>query len=272
MSITDKVVTGASGVGLFSWLTNKLYGRMTDSAYNKYAHVYEPADIVSIVIPAFNEEEYIEKTLKSILSQNIILDYPDYFECIVVDNESTDRTAEIAKQYCQVTSAPRGKLNALTAGIKYASGNIIVTRDADTYYPPNCLNILLRHFHNPNVVAVTGPHLTQGNLVFRLMSVWGWNIIPFAKNKLSGSNSAFRKDAFLKVGGYDLSIDQFDVEKMIMEEEIVLRGKLLNIGEVIFDLQACCFQLRPSLGRKVIIEQRLAKGKYYEEITGGERF
>jgi len=131
MSVSDKVVTGAAGFGLFSWLTNKLYGNMTDSAYNKYAKVYEPVSTVSIVIPAFNEEDYIEATLRSILSQNILFKYKDYFECIVVDNESTDRTPQIAKQYSQVISAPRGKLNARHAGIKFASGDIIVSCDAD---------------------------------------------------------------------------------------------------------------------------------------------
>lgn len=273
MSVSDKVVTGASGVGLFSWATNRLYGRLTDAAYNKYAKVYKPAGIVSIIVPAFNEEEYIEKTLKSILSQNIILECPDYFECIVVDNESTDRTAEIAKQYCQVIFAPRGKLNARHKGILEASGDIIVACDADCYYPPNWLNLLLRPFHDQEVIAVHGNLLYPGNFLDKLFRVWTINLLPFAYSKImSGANAAFKKDIYFKVGGFDLSINQSDIEEMLIEEEIVFLGKLKHFGKVIFNIQAICFAATRSGGRKALIEQRLAQSKYQQEVARGERF
>lgn len=130
-SVTDAIVTGAGVTSLFSYATSRFYDRLTNEVYNRDARIYPPAGVVSIVIPAFNEEDNILTTLKSILTQNILYKYKDYFECIVVDNESTDRTADIARQYCQVISAPRGKLNARDAGIKHASGDIIVSCDAD---------------------------------------------------------------------------------------------------------------------------------------------
>jgi len=272
MNPTDALIYGASGTGLFSWATNKLYGNMTDSVYNKHARVYEPAGVVSIVIPAFNEEDYIKTTLKSILSQNIILKHTDYFECIVVDNESTDRTAEIAKQYCQVISAPRGKLNARHAGIKHAVGDIIVSCDADCYYPPNWLNLILRYFHNPEVVAVNTPYLLQGNMLHKVASVWRTSLQPHLNKKLNGACSAFRKEAYFKVGGFDLSINQFNAEEMMIEEEVVFAGKLRYIGKIIFELRAPCFTTWRSGGRKTVIEQRLSKSKYYQEVARGERF
>lgn len=272
MNPTDALIYGASGTGLFSWATNKLYGNMTDAVYNKYAKVYKPAGIVSIVIPAFNEEDYIEKTLKSILSQNIILKHTDYFECIVVDNDSTDRTADIAKQYCQVIYAPRGKLNARHTGIKQAVGDIIVSCDADCYYPPNWLNLLLRHFHRPEVVAASGPFLAQGNLLHRLITVWVMSLGPGIRSRLSGANCAFKKETYFKVGGFDLSIDQFNREEVFMEEEYVLRGKLRSLGEVVFDIQACCFTSMRHLGHRTLKEQRLPMNKYQSEIARGERF
>lgn len=273
MSVSDKIALGAGGISIFSWLTNKFYGRLTDVAYDKHAKVYEPAATVSIIIPAFNEEDYIEKTLESVLSQNIILSYSDYFECIVIDNESTDDTAEIAEEYCKVISAPRGKLNARHAGIKAAQGDIIVACDADTYYPPNWLNLLLSHFHRPEVVAVHGPFLTQGNLLFKIAQVWETTLLPSLRGvKMSGANSAFRKEAYFKIGGFNLDIDQFNHEQIWTEEEFKFLTKLQTLGVVIFDPQVVCFSMFRGAGRSSVIEQRLNESKYYEEVARGERF
>ena len=268
MSVSDKIVTGAAGFGLFSWFTNKLYGNMTDNVYDKYAKVYEPFSTVSIVIPAFNEEDYMEATLRSVLSQNILFKYKDYFECIVVDNESTDRTAEIAKQYCQVISASRGKLNARHAGIKFASGDIIVSCDADIYYPSNWLNLILKHFHEPDVVAVYCPYITQGNLLYKVAMVWYMNIAHWT---MSGGGSAFLKKAYFAVNGFDLSIDQFNRQEIQIEEEIVFPAKLKTLGKVVFELKACCF----TSGRHLYVKaerQERTKSKYTQEIERGERF
>lgn len=272
VSVTEVAIGGAGATSLFSYFTNKLYGNMTDSVYNSYARVHKPAGIVSIIIPAFNEEDYIGATLRSILSQNVILKHPDYFECIVVNNDSTDRTAEIAKQYCQVIYAPRGKLNARHVGIKHAVGDIIISCDADCYYPPNWLNLLIRHFHKPEVVAVRGTVLYQGNMIFRLFEVWKTSILHFTKNVLHGANSAFRRDAYFKVGGFDLSTNQLSIQEMLVEEQLVFLAKLRTLGEVVFDLQASCFTSTRSAGRQTVIEQRISKSKYYQEVAQGERF
>jgi len=265
MSASDKIVIGVSGFSLFSWFTNKLHSRLTDEVYNRYARVYEPIGIVSIILPAFNEEDYIETALKSILSQNVIQKYSDYFECVVVDNESTDRTAEIAKKYCQVISAPRGKLNARDAGIRYASGDIIVSCDADSYYPPNWLNLLIYHFHDPQVVAVYGPHLTQGNLLYKIGMVWYMNAIH---SIMSGSGSTFLKKSYFAVNGFDLSIDQFNRQEMQVEEEIVFPAKLRTLGKVVYELKACSF----ASGRHLEIKDIRSKSKYVQEVKRGERF
>lgn len=272
MNLTEIMSTGVGVMSLFGWATSKLYGNLTNSVYDEHAKLYEPAGVVSIIIPAFNEEDYIEDTLKSILSQNILYKYRDYFECIVVDNESTDNTAKIAKQYCQLISAPRGKLNARHAGILEASGDIIVSCDADSYYPPNWLNLLIYHFYYPEVVAVCGPHLQQGNMLLRIGSVWYNNLLPQARNRINGANSAFLREAYFNVNGFDLSIDQFNREEMVVEEEILFLRKLRSIGKVVFNIQACCFAPVRGHSRELLIEQRRTKTKYEREVVRGERF
>ncbi|GIW67100.1 MAG: hypothetical protein KatS3mg095_0998 [Candidatus Parcubacteria bacterium] len=84
---------------------------------------------ISVIIPAYNEEKGIENTLKRIPKE--------VFEIIVVDNNSTDKTAEIAKKLGAkvVKEARQGYGYALQKGFKTAQGDIIVTLDADGQYP-----------------------------------------------------------------------------------------------------------------------------------------
>lgn len=96
-----------------------------------YTHPSE-TPLISVVIPAYNEEKIIENTLKSIKQQS----YKNY-ELIVVDNDSTDKTAEIARKYTdKVIWCPRQGFSASAArneGVKNARGEILVILDADIY-------------------------------------------------------------------------------------------------------------------------------------------
>ncbi|RLE37604.1 hypothetical protein DRJ17_06220 [Candidatus Woesearchaeota archaeon] len=101
--------------------------------------------LVSIIIPAYNEEGYIEKLLKSIKHQT----YKNY-EIIVVDNDSTDKTAEIARKYTdKVYYCPRDGFSASAArnlGAKFAKGEILLIIDADHYLDDK--NIIFKVVHN----------------------------------------------------------------------------------------------------------------------------
>jgi glycosyltransferase involved in cell wall biosynthesis len=98
--------------------------------------------VVSIIVPARNEEACLSHCLESLVSQAGIA-----FEIIVVDDASTDRTGEIARSFAArqestvaVISAPplpenwAGKNNAMAAGAKIAKGNWLLFTDADTYH------------------------------------------------------------------------------------------------------------------------------------------
>ena len=97
---------------------------------------------VSVIVPARNEEACLGSCLESLVSQTGIA-----FEVIVVDDASTDRTAEIARSFSgvKVTSAPplpenwTGKNNAMAAGAKSATGKWLLFTDADTVHKPGSL-------------------------------------------------------------------------------------------------------------------------------------
>lgn len=152
----------------------------------------------TVVIPALNEEEFIEDCLRSLRAQTLP---PD--EIIVVDNGSTDKTVEIAQKYAdRVIIMPDVGIVALRqAGAEAARNPIIVSTDADTTHPDFWLEKLLRHFSDPNVVVVGGsirPSIpeTIENLYTKGLSTTA------SMGLFSGANMAFRRDAFLKSGGY----------------------------------------------------------------------
>src|ERR1043165_596956 len=95
---------------------------------------------ITVVIPCLNEEQGI---------QQVLADLPDFVdEVIVVDNNSTDRTAEVARKMGAVVvpELNRGYGRAYKKGFAHATGDIIVTLDGDHSYPLDALSYLLEAF------------------------------------------------------------------------------------------------------------------------------
>jgi glycosyltransferase involved in cell wall biosynthesis len=111
---------------------------------------------ISIVIPAYNEEDHLEACLDCIAAQSVV---PD--EVIVVDNNSTDATAAIARRYpfVRLVKEPKqGKEYARNAGFNAARGRIIGRIDADTHLPKNWVKRVLAFYDLPAnaELALTG--------------------------------------------------------------------------------------------------------------------
>lgn len=110
---------------------------------------------ISIVTPSYNQGQFIEAAIQSVLIQR----YPD-FEHIVVDNCSTDQTADILSQYAhlQVISEPdRGQSDALNKGFQRATGEIVGWLNADDLYLAGCFDQVGRYFaEHPDVDIVYG--------------------------------------------------------------------------------------------------------------------
>lgn len=109
--------------------------------------------LVSIVIPAHNEEKFIEKCLQSFLNQT----YKN-IEIIVVDDNSDDNTAEIVKKYpVKLIQHQKclGEAATRSDGTKEAKGEIILHGEADAIYPSDYIEKSLKYFRDPEVMAVT---------------------------------------------------------------------------------------------------------------------
>ena len=191
---------------------------------------------ISIVIPAHNEEASIEGTILAALNQ----DYPD-FEIIVVDNNCTDRTAEIASRMGVkvVSEKNKGTQWARERGRKEAVGEIIASLDADCLPNPDWLKKGTKYFSSLKIVSVGGPYdyydadesFRKFSLFFQknIYSLFNTLMQFFHKGATSiGGNSFFRASALEKIGGYDTKFvfygDDTDTAKRISKE-----------GKVIFD-------------------------------------
>ncbi len=114
---------------------------------------------VSLIIAAYNEEKYIGEKIANSLSQN----YPrGQFQIIVISDGSSDKTLEIATDFKDdrlvvIEVAERmGKANALNQGLAVATGDIIVFTDANVFFEPESIQVLVKHFSNECCGAVSG--------------------------------------------------------------------------------------------------------------------
>lgn len=121
---------------------------------DKFSH--EPSTLtVSVVIPAWNEEDYIAATIESVLAQ----DYP--VKVVVVNDRSTDRTSEIAHSYenvqvIDIVENTGSKSQALNYAIPFIETDIFICVDADTELDTTSVSKLVRAFNNPNVMVASG--------------------------------------------------------------------------------------------------------------------
>lgn len=108
---------------------------------------------VSVVVPAYNEELYIKRCLDGLVNQ---IEAPD--EIIVVNNNSTDGTVDIIKQYPVklVNESEQGMIQARNRGFNEAQYDIIARTDADTIVPPDWIKKIKQNFTDPKLVALSG--------------------------------------------------------------------------------------------------------------------
>ena len=189
--------------------------------------------LVSIIVPAYNEEVNAVTSLHNLLQ----CDYEN-FNIIFVDDGSKDSTLEKVRN--EFSSHPKvkiltqpngGKATALNFGIKNSLANFVVCIDADTKLKPDAVRLLMSHFENPNVAAVAG-NVKVGNEVNLLTK---WQSIEYIISQnferkafdtinsitvIPGAIGAFRKNVLLDIGGFttDTLAEDCDVTIKILKQ------------------------------------------------------
>ena len=193
----------------------------------------EKFPLVSVVVPAFNEENYISECLSSLFKQD--LPRTDY-EVIIVNNASTDKTEEIAKFFGAkvITEPKKGVVFALRRGIKETCGEIIVFTDADCRLPANCLSTILYTFNNEPEIKAVRLSLTLYDAGGLFLSVY--NIIENRINFLCGGGMAIKKSALVKVGGLDPGVNL--AWDFFLTKKIRAVGKIKKISNLVVETSA----------------------------------
>src|SRR3989344_6094915 len=180
---------------------------------------------VSVLIPAYNEEDSIEGTVKSILD----LDYKNVEEIIIINDGSKDKTKEIAsmleKKYGKVILFDKtnsGKADSLNQAIKLARGELIAVVDADSYPKSDAVIKMIGYFEDENIGAVTSRVLVRNkNNWLSRFQIMDYSIIAWTRKLLdfvdsvyvtNGPLSIYRKSIVEEVGGFDTKNLTEDIE------------------------------------------------------------
>jgi glycosyltransferase involved in cell wall biosynthesis len=178
---------------------------------------------LSIVIPAFNEARLLEQTLESVASSVAANAAPGFTsEVIVVDNNSTDHTAELARQSgARVVFEPINQIGrARNAGAAQANGEWLLFLDADSLISPELLTDILRVIESRAYVGCGSTLRMDGlpwwvNVMLQL-----WTSTSVLCRWAAGALVVCRRDAFQAVGGFDeelYALDEIRLSKQLKQ-------------------------------------------------------
>jgi biofilm PGA synthesis N-glycosyltransferase PgaC len=229
-----------SYMNIFVYLPTAIYERFvrvkrTETVESQYLLDSISYPLLTIIVPAYNEDSGIQRTLDSLIEA----DYP-HKQIIVVDDGSTDQTYEIASMYVNKSSRCTilvirkrngGKSSALNYALRFSKGEIVVIIDADSIIEKNALKELVNEFQQHyNVVAVAGriKVLNRQNILTNCVALEllvGIHLLRPLFNLLGvimivpGAIGAFSKKAIIQRGLYtrDTLTEDFDLTVKLLK-------------------------------------------------------
>jgi len=182
---------------------------------------------ISVVIPAFNEEKYIEACLKSVNDQEIKAD-----EIIVVDNNSADKTKSIAEKMgaTVVREKKQGMIHARNKGFESAKYRIIARCDADVIVPGDWIKKIKQNFENKDIDALSGPiiyhdsFLKSASIFPSHIYLESLRVISKGNRYLLGPNMAMKRSVWFKIKKF-VNLDDSKVH-----EDLDLSLNIIKIG------------------------------------------
>jgi glycosyltransferase involved in cell wall biosynthesis len=162
---------------------------------------------VSVIIPAFNEAGYILETLDRLgaAEQHFKAIAPTAVQILVVDNASTDHTAELAQSAgaTVVHEAEHNIARVRNVGAAIALHDVLIFLDADTLVPPELLLRITRAMTDPTCVGGAVDCLHQANSLLLRAYLKFWRVLGLIGGMAQGGCQFCRRSVFQELGGYD---------------------------------------------------------------------
>ena len=239
---------------------------------------------ISVIIPTYNEEDYIEATLTAVKHQKCNFPY----EIIVSDGQSSDRTASIAEKFAKVYISPKkGKAHQMNYVVPKSKGDLLVFLDADTLIKPFFLqkiyHILNKHqkliacsarvnyFDRKSFSFNLGPHsftMTPYFILNLSMHIYYFFKSLFGFPELIGCNIIVRRNIFFEAGGFKqppgklLGIDKVFSDSLIYLTRKMKHGKIKTLNSVSVLTSGRTLSIHRGLGR--VGQYYTKKDLYYD--------
>lgn len=205
---------------------------------------------ISIITPSYNQDEFIERTIQSVLAQN----YPN-LEYIIIDGDSTDNTVDIIKKYDNriaywVSEPDKGQTDAINKGFEIATGDIVAWLNSDDTYEPEAVKTISEVFKCPEIDLIYG----DCNIVDKEDKIIG---------KMDGGDFRYKKNLF-------------NLICTIPQPATFFRRKILNeIGYLDISLNLSMdfeYWIRASKAGKKIqhIPKKIANYRWYEDAKSAQ--
>lgn len=209
---------------------------------------------ISVIVPAKNEHALLPHCLSSLIRQN---DPPTY-EIIVVDGNSTDDTADIARSFGVrvIKQSKKGKVQGFIEGANAARGEILCFTEADCVVPDHWMRTIVSYFDNHhNVCAISATYTFHSST--RLLRILATLVHPianalyfliFRNASIRGSNSAVRKSAYKKIGGF--SANQAELYDVDLGKRLRTVGRIHHVSAM-----------------RIETSDRRIRGRFWQYIT-----
>jgi succinoglycan biosynthesis protein ExoA len=232
-----------------------------------------PAEPVSVVMPARNEEPYLAEAVGSILAQ----DYDGELELVIAVGPSRDRTAELASKLASgdpritVLDNPTGKIAAaINLAFRASRHPVVVRVDGHSMLPPAYISTALRTLRETGAVNVGGVMAAEGITPFQQAVAWAMTSaygVGAAKNHTGGEAGpadtaylgVFRREAVEQVGGYN--------EKFEIAEDWELNHRIRQAGGLIWFQPALRVTYRPRTTARALATQYFRYGRWRRVVA-----
>jgi glycosyltransferase involved in cell wall biosynthesis len=163
---------------------------------------------VSIIVPCYNQAEYLDEALQSVLDQTY-----NNWECIIVNDGSPDNTEEIARvwmvkdlRFKYLFQENSGLCSARNMGISHAQGEFILPLDADDIIAKHYLNLAVQSFAKDNSLKVIYCRAEKFGIETGLWELPSFTLYNLSRNNLIFCSAFFKKKDWELVGGYDINM------------------------------------------------------------------